>query len=107
MWMSAPARLCATAAAALLMALPGTAYAAAPTPVYAPANAIADPGVVREQGDFYVYSTGSGARVSRGDEAAGPWSGEGPALDDRRRALYATILSWGSDNAAPDVGAFR
>ena len=52
---------------------PAQAAAAAPPPVFAPANGIADPGVVRTGGDFYAFSTGTRAPGSRGDEAAGPW----------------------------------
>ncbi|WP_155370819.1 family 43 glycosylhydrolase [Catellatospora vulcania] len=92
-------RLGLAAAAALLFALPGTAHAAAPAPVYAPSAAIADPGVLRENGDFYVYSTGSGVRVSRGDEAVGPWSNTGAALDlDPMPGWMANGDVW-----APDV----
>ncbi|WP_212825383.1 family 43 glycosylhydrolase [Catellatospora sp. TT07R-123] len=91
--------LITTAAALLLLASQGAAYAAAPTPVYAPSSSIADPGVLRENGDFYVYSTGSAVRVSRGDEAAGPWTDEGAGLDLTPRP------AWMADDGiwAPDV----
>ncbi|MBB5874308.1 hypothetical protein F4553_007742 [Allocatelliglobosispora scoriae] len=92
-------RLGFTAVVMLLLASPDTAYAAAPTPVYAPSYSIADPGVYRENGDFYLYSTGSGARVSRGREAVGPWTNEGAALDlDARPAWMASGDVW-----APDI----
>ncbi|HZM80462.1 MAG TPA: hypothetical protein VFC19_32400 [Candidatus Limnocylindrales bacterium] len=48
---------------------PPQAFAAAPSPVFAPANGIADPGVVRTGGDFYAFSTGTRAPVSQGDAA--------------------------------------
>ena len=83
----------------LLLVTPGSAHAAAPQPVYAPAHSIADPGVLREDGDFYAYSTGGGARVSRGDEAAGPWNAEGAGLDlDPMPGWMASDDVW-----APDV----
>src|SRR6476660_1910269 len=98
-----PARLfglAAAAAAALLLAPTAAAYAAGPSPVYAPANSIADPGVLRENGNFYVFSTGSKVTISRGDTASGPWSNVGPALD------LSALPDWvetGNDFWAPDV----
>jgi beta-xylosidase len=65
--------LAALAATTAVFITPPSAVAAAPSPVFAPANGIADPGVVRNGGDFYAFSTGTRAPVSRGDEAAGPW----------------------------------
>lgn len=32
---------------------------AAPSPVYAPSGGFADPGVVRTNGNFYAFATGS------------------------------------------------
>ena len=59
--------------AVVVSAAPPQAVAAPPSPVFAPANGIADPGLVLTGGDFYAFSTGTRAPVSRGDEAAGPW----------------------------------
>jgi hypothetical protein len=64
----------------LLVAAPD-GWAAAPSPVYAPSGSIADPGVLRDNGGFYVYSTAAKGTVSHGDEAAGPWKNVGAALD--------------------------
>ncbi|MBO0868174.1 MAG: family 43 glycosylhydrolase [Micromonosporaceae bacterium] len=73
------------------------AAAVAPAPVYAPLGGVADPGVVRTGGDFYVFATGSDAPVYRGDQAAGPWSPAGPALTGAG--------AWATSNAvwAPDA----
>ncbi|MFT7839794.1 glycoside hydrolase family 43 protein [Saccharothrix sp. BKS2] len=57
------------------------ATAAGPSPVYAPEGSVADPGVLRVNGEFYVFSTAGNGRVSRGDTANGPWRQVGPAVD--------------------------
>lgn len=81
-------------ASSLLTVLP--AQAAAPGPVYD--ASIADPGVLRVNGDFFVFSTGPKGRVSKGDTASGPWQSVGSAL--------ASVPAWvdsGPDVWAPDA----
>jgi arabinan endo-1,5-alpha-L-arabinosidase len=65
-----------------LVAPPATA--AGPSPVYAPDGSVADPGVLRANGGFSVFSTAVDGRVSRGDTASGPWRHVGPAVDLRQ-----------------------
>ena len=76
---------------------PPRADAAVPSPVYAPSGGIADPGIVRTNGNFYAFATGSLAPLSVGDEAGGPWSAAGHAL--------ASAGAWATSNAiwAPDA----
>src|SRR5262245_35438464 len=76
----------------------GPAAAAPPSPVYAPSGEVADPGVVRTDGRFYVFATGPFAPVFRGDEAAGPWT----ALPN---ALASPLPGWVTSNGiwAPDA----
>jgi len=59
------------------------ASAAGPSPVYAPSGAIADPGVLRVNDGFLVFSTGGRGEVSSGETAGGPWEPVGPAVDLR------------------------
>jgi len=85
-------------AGSLVAVLP--AQAAAPGPVYAPDNSVADPGVLRSGGDFYAFTTGPKGRVSRGDTASGPWQSVGAALD------LSTPPAWMDTSAdvwAPDA----
>jgi hypothetical protein len=70
---------------------------AAPTPVYAPAGAFADPSVASHAGQFFGMATGSLVPSAQGDYASGPWMGEGPALTSR--PSWAT----GSSMWAPDL----
>lgn len=76
--------------------VPLPAAAAAPAPVYSGAQ-VADPGVVRTNGNFYAFATGSRAPVFQGDEAAGPWTSLGPAL--------ASVPGWATSGEvwAPDA----
>src|SRR5690349_13745667 len=75
----------------------GQADAAAPSPVYAPSGGFADPGVVRTNGNFYAFATGSLVPSAVGDEAGGPWSSNGQAL--------SSAGSWATSNSiwAPDA----
>lgn len=74
------------------------ADAGVPSPVYAPSGGIADPGIVRTNGNFYAFASGSLAPLFVGDEAGGPWSAAGHAL--------ASAGAWATSNAiwAPDAG---
>ena len=58
---------------------------------------LADPGIVRTNGNFYAFTTGSLAPLFVGDEAGGPWSAAGHAL--------ASAGAWATSNAiwAPDA----
>ncbi len=95
----------AVASAAMVTGLTGgpAAAATAPLPVYAPhgtngePNEAADPGVVRDGGDFVAYTTGSLAPTARGDFASGPWVNTGHSL--------ARLGAWSSGGGvwAPDV----
>jgi arabinan endo-1,5-alpha-L-arabinosidase len=94
-------RLGAAVALGVALAVAATALpaaAAAPAPVYAPSGTqVADPGVVKTGGDFYVFTTGTKAPMYRGDEAAGPWTSLGPAL--------ASVPAWATSGTvwAPDA----
>ncbi|MFF0342588.1 glycoside hydrolase family 43 protein [Kribbella sp. NPDC004875] len=88
---------------ALLLAVAGAlvivspAEAAAPEPVYAPDNSVADPGILRSGGDFYAFTTGPNGRVSRGDTASGPWSSVGTALETAPAWMDTTADVWAPD----------
>jgi arabinan endo-1,5-alpha-L-arabinosidase len=79
-----------------IAAAPLPAMAAAPGPVYS-GSQVADPGVVRTGGHFYAFATGSRAPMFEGDEAGGPWTSLGPALESGP--------GWATDGAvwAPDA----
>ncbi len=93
MWVAVVATLIAVCTAP-------ASWAAGPAPVYAPSGSVADPGVLRDNGNFYVFGTGTGVPVSRGDTAGGPWSSVGPALNT------SDLPDWveqGHDIWAPDA----
>jgi arabinan endo-1,5-alpha-L-arabinosidase len=98
--------LCGTAVAMTLgMAFaPQPAIAAAPRPVYAPADGVADPGVVTSGGDFWVFATGSRAPMSRGVIASGPWSAAGPALTSTGSWAVAGGAVWAPDAVKTPAG---
>jgi arabinan endo-1,5-alpha-L-arabinosidase len=76
------------AAMALVLVFPQTADAAAPSPVFAPADSVADPGVLRDNGDFYVFTTGDHGTVYKGNQAGGPYTKVGGALN------WNTLPDW-------------
>ena len=92
------AALAAIAVTAAVLLAPSPAAAAAPPPVFAPSGGIADPGVVRTNGDFYAFSTGTRAPLSRGDEAGGPWR-------DLANPALGSAAAWADPGAiwAPDA----
>lgn len=94
----------ALATAAVLGVPAGPAAAAAPSPVYAPSGGIADPGVVRTGGDFYVFATGPLAPVFRGDEAGGPWSSVGNALPSPLPGWVTSNAIWAPDAVQTSAG---
>ncbi len=44
-----------------------------PEPVYAPSGSAADPGLVRDEGSYYAFTTGGLARVATAKNPQGPW----------------------------------
>jgi beta-xylosidase len=82
----------------------GPAGPAPPSPVYAPSGGVADPGVVRTGGDFYVFATGSLVPVFRGDEAGGPWSSVGTALASPLPAWVTSGGIWAPDAVQTSAG---
>ncbi len=88
---------------ALIMALPHPAQAAAPRPVYAPADGVADPGLVRTGNDFYAFATGTRAPRHRGEISTGPWRDRGPAMQ-RVGAWADSGGVWAPDAVHTDAG---
>ncbi|MCP3138070.1 glycoside hydrolase family 43 protein [Pyxidicoccus xibeiensis] len=81
-----PLRRRATSAAVVLAVCLGGAVparAAPPRPVFAPVNGFPDPSVVNNNDQFYGMATGSNVPSAQGNIATGPWTGEGPALNEK------------------------
>ena len=102
-WMVAAGALAVAAAGTLGM--PAAAAPAPPRPVYvAPTGEAADPGVVRDGNDYYMFMTGGMARVARASSPQGPWVTMPDAL--RRLGAWASGVGavWAPDAVHTSAG---